>query len=135
MKSTKAFQETIERYLSGKAAVDPFFETWYRNPEKNIGDCITYILNQVQKSGVNGFTDEEIYSMAVHYYVEKDINPGSPVNCQVIVNHHVELTEEEILEMKEKAKKEIFERETSRLRNVGKVTPAQTQQPTQLSLF
>ncbi|MBP9481471.1 MAG: hypothetical protein KBF15_08460, partial [Parabacteroides sp.] len=40
----------------------------YSKPEKNIDDCVTYILNEVKKSGCNGFADDEIYSMAVHYY-------------------------------------------------------------------
>ena len=35
---------------------------------KNLDDCITFILNYVQQSGCNGFTDAEIYSLAVHYY-------------------------------------------------------------------
>lgn len=82
---------------------------------KSLDKCITYILNQVQKSGCNGFTDDEIYSMAVHYYVEKDLEPGNPVDCQVIVNHHVQLTEEEIAEMKRKAKDKCFSDEMSRL--------------------
>ncbi|MDA6859547.1 Cas9 inhibitor AcrIIA9 family protein, partial [Escherichia coli] len=45
----------------------------YRNPAKNIDDCVTYILNYVQKSGCNGFSDGEIYGQAVHYYDENEI--------------------------------------------------------------
>jgi len=87
-------------------------------------DCITYILNQVKNSGLQGFDDDEIYSLAVHYYVEEDIKPGTPVQCQVIVNHQVQLTEEEIAEQKQKAKEKVFSQETSRLRSVGRIAPA-----------
>lgn len=84
---------------------------------KTLDGCVTYIISQVQKSGCNGFTDDEIYSMAVHYYIEEELEPGHPVDCQVIVNHQVQLTEEEIAEMKQKAKDRCFSDEMSRLRS------------------
>lgn len=34
---------------------DELFAAKYDNPDKNIDDCVTYILNWVQKSGCNGF--------------------------------------------------------------------------------
>lgn len=33
--------------------------------------------------------------MALHYYQEDNIEVGSPLKCNVVVNHHVELSEEE----------------------------------------
>lgn len=47
--------------------------------------------------------DEEIYSMALHYYDEEDIDIGKPVSCKVVVNHTVELTEEEKAEARRNA--------------------------------
>lgn len=93
-------------------------------PQKSLDGCITYILNQVKNSGLQGFDDDEIYGLAVHYYVEENIAPGTPIQCQVIVNHQVQLTEEEIAEQKRKAREEVFSREASRLRSVGKIAPA-----------
>ncbi len=52
---------------------DPLFAPNLQKPHKNIEECILYILSEVQRSGCNGFADEEIYSMAVHYYDEDDI--------------------------------------------------------------
>ena len=49
------------------------------------------------------FADEEIYSMALHYYDEEDIDIGKPVSCKVVVNHTVELTEEEKAEARRNA--------------------------------
>ena len=74
-------------YLEQRAAEDALFAKKYRNPAKNIDDCVTYILNYVQKSGCNGFTDGEIYGQVVHYYDENEIEVGKPIQCQVAVNH------------------------------------------------
>ncbi len=68
MKATNHFTRAILTYLEQRAETDALFAQSFAKPEKNIDDCITYILNQVQKSGCNGFADDEIYSMAVHYY-------------------------------------------------------------------
>ena len=69
-------------YLEQRAAEDALFAKKYRNPAKNIDDCVTYILNYVQKSGCNGFTDGEIYGQAVHYYDENEIEVGKPIQYQ-----------------------------------------------------
>ena len=68
MKTTAHFKRTIQAYLEQRAAEDKLFAVTYRKEGKNIDDCVIYILNEVQRSGCNGFNDGEIYSMAVHYY-------------------------------------------------------------------
>ena len=95
MKGIMAFQDTIRTYLDNMAESDALFAVKYANPSKSLSECITYIICQVQKSGCNGFEDDEIFGMAVHYWEESEIEVGKPVNCQVVVNHTVELTEEE----------------------------------------
>ena len=120
MKTTKAFQDTIERYLDEMAQRDLLFADKLNNPNKSIEGCVNFILSEVQKSGICGFTDPEIYSMAVHYYVEEGITEHGPVQCQVVVNHQVELTAEEIAEMRQKAKDKVLADEVSRLRSAGK---------------
>lgn len=105
-KGTEHFKQTIKSYLEGRAQADELFAARYADPKKNIDDCCTFIINQVKQSGCNGFTDDEVYSMAVHYYDEKDIDIGNPVDCQVVVNHTVELTAEE----KEQARQEAMRR-------------------------
>lgn len=75
-------------------------------------------MNYVQKSGCNGFDDEEIFGQAVHYFDEADIEVGKPIDCKVIVNHHVELTEEEKVEARKeairRAENEAYSRMTQR---------------------
>lgn len=104
--------------MEQRAEYDELFARSYRNPLKNIEDCITYILNYVQKSGCNGFDDEEIFGQAVHYFDEADIEVGKPIDCKVIVNHHVELTEEEKVEARKeairRAENEAYSRMTQR---------------------
>ena len=68
MKASNHFKNTIKAYLEQRAETDVLFSFQYSKPEKNIDDCVTYILNEVKKSGCNGFADDEIYSMAVHFY-------------------------------------------------------------------
>lgn len=84
------FKDTILDYISKEANTDPLFKEKFENPKKNIEDCCTYILNQVKKSGQNGFADAEIYGMAIHYYQEENVEIGGKINANVVVNHHVE---------------------------------------------
>ena len=130
MKGTRAFQETLEQYLSGMAQQDQLFADKFNNPSKTMEGCVNYVLSEVQKSGMNGFTDPEIYSMAVHYFVEEGIKDVTAMkDCQVVVNHQVELTAEEIEEMRQKAKEKVLYDEMSRLRSVGKKASTPTVKP------
>ena len=106
MKATNHFQNTIKAYLDKRAEIDLLFSFRYSLPEKKLEDCVTYILNQVQKSGCNGFHDDEIFGMAVHFYDEDSIEIGKPINAQVAVNHVVVLTAEE----KEKARQDAMQK-------------------------
>ena len=107
MKATDYFKQTIQTYLEQRAESDTLFAPRYHNPRKSIDDCITYILNEVRRSGCNGFADDEIYSMALHYYDEEDIDVGKPINCKVVVNHTIELTEEEKQQAHEQALRRV----------------------------
>ena len=138
MKGTRAFQETLEQYLSGMAQQDQLFADKFNNPSKTMEGCVNYVLSEVQKSGMNGFTDPEIYSMAVHYFVEEGIKDVPAMkDCQVVVNHQVELTADEIEEMRQKAKEKVLADEVIRLRNAGKkpsvVKPQQEEEQLLLS--
>lgn len=134
MKTTEVFKQTIKAYLDKRASEDNLFSQSYAKPEKNIDDCITCILNTVKKSGNNGFTDAEIYSMAVHYYDEDNLDIGKPIKCHVVVNHQVELTEEDKKEAKQKAIEKLIEEEAQAMKkkSVKKHEQADVEQP---SLF
>ena len=53
MKGTDHFKRTIQMYLEQRAEEDTLFAKKYRNPAKNMDECVTHILNYVQKSGCN----------------------------------------------------------------------------------
>lgn len=80
-KGTRAFNDTISEYLEGMAENDTLFAVKFANPTKSMEDCVTYIINQVQKSGCNGFADDEIFGMAVHYWEESEIEVGGKGAC------------------------------------------------------
>ena len=116
MKTTDNFKKAIKAHIDSVAEKDSNFAEKVKDPRKNIDDCITYILNQVKKSGCNGFEDSEIYGMALHYYDEKDVKPGNKINANVVVNHKVELTAEEIEKARKEAKDKIITEEMNRIR-------------------
>ena len=121
MSGTEQFTRTIAEYLNQRAATDPLFAPNLAKPHKNIEDCITYILQQVQQSGCNGFEDYEIYSMAIHYYDEDDLEVGSRVACNVVVNHTIVLTEEEKAEARKQAIQQYQAEELRKLQELKRV--------------
>ena len=135
MKTTEHFQNTIESFLRDRAETDKHFDVSFSNPDKSIEQCITYILNWVKQSGCNGFCDEEIYSMAVHYYDEQNIEVGNPIDCRVIVNHTVELTAEEKEQARQNALKRAENDAYERMTKARKRPIVQTEPSVQKSLF
>ena len=116
-----AFFDSMESFIMQKMDANDLFAKKVCNPKKNIEDCITYVINTIEKSRYKGLCDNDVYSLAVHYYEEDDIDVGKPINCRVVVNHQVELTPEEIAEMRQKAKDEVFRQEMDRLKNHNSV--------------
>lgn len=134
MKSTDNFKKVINNHLESLAANDSIFAETLKKENKNIDDCITYILNQVKESGCNGFEDAEIFGMAVHYYDEDDLKAGKAINCKIVSNHTFELTEEEIKQAKDEARNKVIEGEKERIKK--KVAPKKVEKESiQVSLF
>ena len=119
MKATEHFKQTIKAYLDERAKNDELFAVSYAKETKNMDNCVTFILNQVKRSKCMGLTDEEVYSLAVHFFDEEDIEIGNPIACNVIVNHTVELTEEEKAQARQEALKEY---QAEQLRKMQKRT-------------
>src|SRR5690606_14054035 len=106
---------------------------------KNLDDCIKYIIMTVKESGINGFADEEIYDMAIEYYLKESVDLKGDINCQVVVNHMVQLTEEEKKKAKEDAMKALINQEKNRLSKPKQTAAAkpksEQKQNVSLSLF
>ncbi len=137
MKGTESFKQTIHSYLERRASEDELFAEKYHAVNRSIDDIVTYILNQVQKSECHGFDDDEIYSLAIHAAEEKDLEVGKPMECDVRVNHIVELTEEEKQEARRNAVRRLENETYQRIanRNKPKARTAQTTTIQQPSLF
>ena len=136
-KGTRAFNETIKAYLEERAENDALFAVKFANPSKSVEECVTFILNEVKKSGCCGFTDAEVFGMATHYYDEEEIEVGNPINCQVVVNHTVELTEEEKEQARQDAIAKLRDEEASKMRRPSQSKKATENRPQveQRSLF
>lgn len=135
-KTTDHFKNVIQDKLNEMAEADPLFAKNLEKEDKDIDGCINYILTQVKKIGAQGYTDDEIYGMAAHYYDEDDLKKCDPVKCGVVVNHKPELSEEETEELKEQARKQVLEAERKRLhKRKPKSAKAKEEETTQSSLF
>ena len=89
MKVTEHFTQTIAEYLNQRAMTDPLFASNLLKPNKNIEECITYILNEVQKSGCNGFNDEfhDIAPITLFWALLSDRRAEMNI-VEVILNHY-----------------------------------------------
>lgn len=116
MKGTQAFQDTIAQYLMVRAENDPMFAVKLANPSKTMTQCCAFIIGEVKKSGCCGFTDDEIFGMAMHYWEESEIEVGNPINCQVVVNHTVELTDGEKEQARQDAINKLRDEEMAKMR-------------------
>lgn len=112
------FEKTIKAHLDKVAQGDAVFASKYEAKNKDIEGCCAYIVEEVRKSGRQGFADEEIYGMAVHYFDEGLEAPEGAVKCDVVVNHTIELTGEEKERMRKDAirayKEEILRQEQAK---------------------
>ena len=75
-----------------------------------------------------------ITSFDKHYYEENEIEVGKPMACQVVVNHVVELTEEEKAEARQNAVRRYQEEELRKLQNRNRPSARKENHP-QPSLF
>lgn len=131
MKATDSFTKIISDHLQQVASTDPLFAETLKKEKKSIEECITYILNTVQKSGRNGFADEEIFQMAVHYYDEDDIKAEKTPKVKVVVNHSLPASKEKPTRTIAKASTNEELAAPKAKKPVQKVTPV----PNQISMF
>ena len=138
MKASDSFKRTIEDYLKVRANTHELFAKSFAKPGKSIDECCNFILNTVKASGCNGFEDEEIYGIAVHYYDEDNLDKNylKAVGGTVVVNHKIELTDKEKAELAEKARKDYYNECLRKQKEQLKPKkPVKKQEPSQLSLF
>ena len=133
----QVFKDDIRSYLDGRAAQDALFAQSYAKEGKSVDGCVDYIISEVKKmASANsrgiGLTDEQVYSLAVHYYDEDDAKAdGEAVNCTVVVNHEVKLTEQEKEQARKEAQERLIQEEMRRLQSRGKTAKEQAKKKTE----
>ena len=75
------FKDKIKEHLDSVAKSDKLFAKTYAKKNKSIDECCKYIIQEVKKAAKNNsqvqVADDEIYSLAIHYYDEDDIKVGA----------------------------------------------------------
>lgn len=100
------FTSVIKDYLDNLATKDEMFSQAYANEKKSVEECCNYIIGAVEASGRQGFADEEVFALAVEYYVTEDAKAEDHKHCKVVINQEIPLSETE----KEEAKKAALNR-------------------------
>jgi hypothetical protein len=118
---TKNFQVVIKSYLEQLAELDAEFAVKYFDEGKKIEECCAYIISEMGKMAQNNFvgaTDDEVYGLAVHYYLE-DVKVDAKIgnHVRIVCNQIIELTEEEKEEARQKAIRQYQEEELHKLQS------------------
>lgn len=139
MNGTEQFRQAIKTYLDGRAASDGLFAVSYAKESKNIDGCVAFILGEARKASQNGccgMTDDEVYSLAVHYYDEDNIDTdGSTHRCGIVISHRAQLTPEEKAEAKRKALEAYRNEELEKIRQRNSRQKPAAQESEQPTLF
>lgn len=90
-------KKMIKAYLDNRAKTDELFAVAYAKPNKNIEECIAFVVGEAKKQGETVYVpDEVVFRWAVHYYDEDDIKINKlPANTGVSAKASVKLTEED----------------------------------------
>lgn len=137
---SKAFENVIMVYLKRLADRDETFREKLENEKKSISECCDFIASEVNRMGVCGLTDAEVFGLAVHYYDEEEvkIDLKNVREYHAVANQPIELTDEE----KEEARKKALEDYQRQMYNEylqknkkKEVMKKENTQAVQLSLF
>ena len=112
-------KEAIKNYLDNRAKTDELFALAYAKPNKNIDECLSYIVGEAHKQGGNAVyvPDEVVFGWAVHYYDEDNIKINKlPANTRVSAKANNELTQDEKEKAQEQALQEYKELCIAKLR-------------------
>lgn len=108
-KEQNTVRDVIKAYLDERAKNDELFAQNYAKKNKNIDECLEYVIGEAKKKGNAVYmTDAEVFGLAVHYYDEDDIKinrlpEGTYVSASAPA---VELSEEDKAKAYEQAVKE-----------------------------
>ena len=117
MKSSENFIEAIRQYLDSRAESDSLFAIRYADPSKSVEECCQFILNEVKRQGVTVMTNDEVYSLATHYF-DGDCTAdeiGISINCKVVISKE-QLSDEDKEELRQQAMEQYKEEQLREIR-------------------
>jgi len=109
------FANAIQAYLQKAGEEDPLFAITLQKPNKTIEACCNYVIKCAQAGKRQGYTDEEVFGWARHFYDEDDIADPGTINCKVVINQKIELTPEEIEAARKRFADELIQKEKEKL--------------------
>ena len=138
MNGTDQFTRTIAEYLNQRAMTDPLFAPNLMKPNKNIEECITYILSEVQKKRLQRIWGWWNLFNGGTLLWWRWLEVGDAIRCNVVVNHTIVLTDEEKAEARQQALAQYQAEELRKLQDRKRSKPkneASTEEVPQLTLF
>jgi hypothetical protein len=129
-KEQNTVRDVIKAYLDERAKNDELFAQNYAKKNKNIDECLEYVIGEAKKKGNAVYmTDAEVFGLAVHYYDEDDIKinrlpEGTYVSASAPA---VELSEEDKAKAYEQAVNEY------RQQCIGRVKAAEKEKARKLT--
>ena len=105
----EAYKKRILQFLAERAKKDPLVANGCKDENKNIDDCIKFVIEQARKQAVNNcafIDDEEVFGWVVHYVTEPIEKKQAKKEVKQTSENKVEKTEkkEEKDVVKEKKK-------------------------------
>ena len=100
---TDYFKLTIQNYLDARAREDELFAPRYANPKRTLTIAALSSSTKYGRAVATGLPTRKYTLWHSTITTREDIDIGKPVSCKVVVNHTVELTEEEKAEARRNA--------------------------------
>lgn len=110
MDSVDIFKKALKQHLDGRAQSDALFAQAYAKEGKSIDECASFIIGEMNKKAQEGcyvVSDEEVFGLAVHYYIEDDLKGINPQSAQIVSNYV--LTDADKMELEQDAKQRARE--------------------------
>ena len=134
-KVSEEFKKRLTEMILDESDRDFELAEKLKDRSKDMDSCCAYVLQEVFDSKFSGFSDQEVVNMAKNYWKNDEPKKLFTGQCKVVINSHLEFTEEEKREAKERALRELVEEEKSKMKSRGRVQQKNANENVQPDLF
>ena len=85
MKASNEFEKAISAYLEEVKDTYPNLSEALIQEGKTITNCCNYIIQEVQKKKVNAMADQDVFDLAIDYYLNEKITNVKETKCKVVM--------------------------------------------------